>query len=51
MSKVMIDNKSIYSMNYVMNYLAGYTVNLLGKIKVVTVDGVYYNNIIVTDIE
>ena len=51
MSKVMIDNRSSFSDDEVMNYLAGYTTKLNDKIEVLRTEGEYYNNIVVRDVK
>jgi hypothetical protein len=45
--KVMIENCSTYPMKDVLEYMAGYTTKLNGKITVTTVDGNYYDNIMI----
>lgn len=45
--KVMIDNDSKFSMSDVLEYLSGYTTKLLDKINVITVEGRYYDNVII----
>ena len=47
--KVMIDNQSIYKMEYIYEYLAGYTTKLEGKISLTLGVGQYYDNLVIKD--
>jgi hypothetical protein len=44
----MIENRTSFDMQDVMEYLSGITTKLRDKISVTTVEGMYYDNIVIT---